>query len=81
MKEAGRRPKKKKNEKNRKKYITIGFRVSPEERDELYKRINLTGRMIQEYMLGLNGLRQELTGMIQQWPLEIQYLDGEGKAL
>lgn len=31
--------------------LSIGFRVSPEERDELYKRINLTGRMIQEYML------------------------------
>ena len=42
---------KKKNEHNRKKSITIGFRVTPQERDELYKRINLSGRTIQEYML------------------------------
>jgi hypothetical protein len=32
-------------------------------------------------MLGLNGLGQELTGTIQRWPQEIQFLDGEGKAL
>ena len=39
------------NYKNRKRYITVGFRVSPEQRDELYKRIHLTGRSIQDYML------------------------------
>ena len=33
---------KKKNEHNRKKSITIGFRVTPQERDELYKRIHLS---------------------------------------
>ena len=42
---------KKKNEHNRKKSITIGFRATPQERDELYKRIHLSGRTIQEYML------------------------------
>ena len=42
---------KKRNENNRKKSITIGFRVTPKERDELYKRIHLSGRTIQEYML------------------------------
>ena len=42
---------KKRNENNRKKSITIGFRVTPNERDELYKRIHLSGRTIQEYML------------------------------
>ena len=38
---------KKRNENNRKKSITIGFRVTPKERDELYKRIHLSGRTIQ----------------------------------
>ena len=42
---------KKSNENNRKKSITIEFRVTPKERDELYKRIHLSGRTIQEYML------------------------------
>ena len=42
---------KKKNEHNRKKSMTIGFRATPQERDELYKRIRLSGRTIQEYML------------------------------
>ena len=42
---------KKRNENNRKKSITIGFRVTPKERDELYKWIHLSGRTIQEYML------------------------------
>lgn len=45
--------------KNRKRYITIGFRVSPEQRDELYKRIKLTGRTIQDYMLQ-SGLQQQI---------------------
>ena len=42
---------KKKNEHNRQESITIGFRVTPQERDELNNRIQLTGRTIQEYML------------------------------
>lgn len=47
------------NYKNRKRYITVGFRVSPEQRDELYKRIHLTGRSIQDYMLQ-SGLNQQI---------------------
>lgn len=41
----------KRNESNRKKCITVAFRVTPKERDELNKRIYLSGRTKQDYML------------------------------
>ena len=45
--------------KNRKRRITVGFRVSPEQHDELYKRIHLSGRKIQDFMLQ-SGLHQQI---------------------
>lgn len=47
------------NYKNRKRRITVGFRVSPEQHDELYKRIHLSGRNIQDFMLQ-SGLQQQI---------------------
>lgn len=45
------KPKKKKDEHNRKRDIIVNFRMSPREREELEKRIHLSGRRKQEYMI------------------------------
>ena len=37
-------------DKNRERGITIAFRVSYEERDRIYKRIALSGKMVREFM-------------------------------
>ena len=37
-------------DKNRERATTIAFRVSHEERDRIYKRIALSGRMVREFM-------------------------------
>ena len=36
--------------KNRKRYLTMVYSVSKDEQREIYARINLTGRKIQDYM-------------------------------
>lgn len=43
--------KKKKDEHNRKRDVIVNFRMSPEERKELDIRVNLSGRVKQEYMI------------------------------
>lgn len=45
--------------KNRKRRITVGFRISQEQHDELYKRIHLSGRKVQDFMLQ-RGLHQQI---------------------
>lgn len=45
------KPKKKKDEHNRKRDIIVNFRMSPEERTELQQRILLSGMKKQDYMI------------------------------
>ena len=45
------KPKKKKDEHNRKRDIIVNFRMSPEERQELGQRILLSGMKKQDYMI------------------------------
>lgn len=39
------------NYKNRKRYITIGFRVTPAQKELIHERVRLSGRTIQDYMV------------------------------
>lgn len=45
------KPKKKKDEHNRKRDIIVNFRMSPEERAELEQRILMSGKKKQDYMI------------------------------
>lgn len=53
------KPKKKKDEHNRKRDIIVNFRMSPEERAELEQRILLSGMKKQDYMIQ-SSLRQKI---------------------
>jgi len=53
----GRKPRN--NTGNRKKYITVAFHIAPEQHEELYKRIRLSGRRVQDYMTQ-SGLYQKI---------------------
>lgn len=53
------KPKKKKDEHNRKRDIIVNFRMSPEERAELEQRILMSGKKKQEYMIQ-SSLEQKL---------------------
>lgn len=47
------------NYKNRKRYLSVGFHLTPEQHDELYKRIHLSGRTVQDFMVQ-SGLHQKI---------------------
>lgn len=53
------KPKKKKDEHNRKRDIIVNFRMSPEERAELEQRILISGKKKQDYMIQ-SSLEQKL---------------------
>lgn len=53
------KPKKKKDEHNRKRDIIVNFRMSPEERAELEQRILMSGKKKQDYMIQ-SSLEQKL---------------------
>lgn len=53
------KPKKKKDEHNRKRDIIVNFRMSPEERAELEQRILMSGKKKQDYMVQ-SSLEQKL---------------------
>lgn len=53
------KPKKKKDEHNRKRDIIVNFRMSPEERAELEQRILMSGKKKQDYMIQ-SSLKQKL---------------------
>lgn len=53
------KPKKKKDEHNRKRDIIVNFRMSPEERAELEQRILISGKNKQDYMIQ-SSLEQKL---------------------
>lgn len=53
------KPKKKKDEHNRKRDVIVNFRMSPEERAELEQRILMSGMKKQEYMIQ-SSLEQKL---------------------
>lgn len=53
------KPKKKKDEHNRKRDIIVNFRMSPEEREELEQRILMSGKKKQDYMIQ-SSLEQKL---------------------
>ena len=53
----GRKPRN--NTGNRKKYITVAFHIAPEQHEELYNRIRLSGRRVQDYMTQ-SGLYQKI---------------------
>lgn len=53
------KPRKKKDEHNRKRDIIVNFRMSPEERAELEQRILMSGKKKQDYMIQ-SSLEQKL---------------------
>ena len=44
----GRKPRN--NPQHRDKYITVAFHIAPKQHEELYNRIRLSGRRVQDYM-------------------------------
>lgn len=75
--------------KNRKRYLTMVYSVSKDEQREIYARINLTGRKIQDYMYqstvhgsiviaGNETLRRTVMNRLDDIKQQLQtYLDGE----
>lgn len=70
----GRKPRN--NPENKERYITVAFHVSPEEHEQLYKRIRLSGRRVRDYMaqaaitskivvLGNERLRKRIEDMLR----------------
>ncbi len=47
----GNTPKKKKNERNRKRYVILNFRVTPEEKALIYKRAEISGLSKSAYLI------------------------------
>lgn len=71
----GRKPRN--NTQNRERYITVGFHISPEEHEQLYKRIRLSGRRVRDYMaqagitskvvvVGNENLRKRIEDMLKE---------------
>lgn len=81
--------KEKRDYRNRKRYLTMVYRVSKDEQREIYARINLTGRKIQDYMYqstvhgsivvaGNETLRRTVMNRLDYIEQRLQtYLDGE----
>ena len=70
----GRKPRH--NNENRDRYITVAFHISPEEHEQLYKRIKLSGRRVRDYMtqsgitskvvvIGNESLRKRIEDMLR----------------
>ncbi len=64
------------NNENRGKYITVAFHISPEEHEQLYKRIRLSGKRVRDYMtqagitskvvvLGNENMRKRIEDMLK----------------
>ena len=53
----GRKPRH--NPQKRDKYITVAFHIAPKQHEELYNRIRLSGRRVQDYMTQ-SGLHQKI---------------------
>lgn len=64
------------NNENRERYITVAFHISPEEHEQLYKRIKLSGKRVRDYMaqagitskvivLGNESLRKRIEDMLR----------------
>ena len=53
----GRKPRN--NPQKRGKYITVAFHIAPKQHEELYNRIRLSGRRVQDYMTQ-SGLHQKI---------------------